>query len=491
MGTNQRPPLPAVVRLPRMNSTLVLALDSPVPTTGPGLSRPSLKHCLLLAALLHLWLVALVGTTPGGSALPGEGVWSTIQVRLSGPGEVDSPGRADAAQPTGGPVGQAPEARFGGTVREALPRPSPEPGAARLGPWATHPAPGATPAEAPAARPLVDPSPTGAPPPVLSRQARPAADRNEDPAAPPAAAPAAPEPIRPPVDRRPAPSTAPRLAPVDTVEAPVLERPPQSLRDIANPAPTPTAVARPQPAPAPQHEERVSAPVTLPAPPAPRPVPLIDAGAPLAAPVPLSLPPAEPPAPEPVRAVAPPPARATAPEAPAPVAPPIISPPEPRPLPPLVPPSPVDVGPALRGAASDISLPPVRAADPAPSALPSVTGVRDSVLPLVPPLAPPVAPGGAPDAGPRPGVDRAQAPAATASAPRLNLELPRARATLPGLVAPRVLNLVPPPPERKSTLADSIEKAAKTDCRKAYSGMGPLAVLPLAVDALRDGGCRW
>ncbi|MCC7101013.1 MAG: hypothetical protein IT500_15630, partial [Rubrivivax sp.] len=44
---------------------------------------------------------------------------------------------------------------------------------------------------------------------------------------------------------------------------------------------------------------------------------------------------------------------------------------------------------------------------------------------------------------------------------------------------------------RKSTLAEGIEKAAKPDCRKAYGGMGALAIIPLAADALRDGGCRW
>ena len=38
-------------------------------------------------------------------------------------------------------------------------------------------------------------------------------------------------------------------------------------------------------------------------------------------------------------------------------------------------------------------------------------------------------------------------------------DLPRARALVPGLAMPRVLNLVPPPPERKSTLGEAIEKA--------------------------------
>jgi hypothetical protein len=62
---------------------------------------------------------------------------------------------------------------------------------------------------------------------------------------------------------------------------------------------------------------------------------------------------------------------------------------------------------------------------------------------------------------------------------------------VPGLASPRVLNLVPPPPERKSALTEGIEKSAKPDCRKAYAGMGVLGVVPLAADALRDGGCKW
>jgi len=99
---------------------------------------------------------------------------------------------------------------------------------------------------------------------------------------------------------------------------------------------------------------------------------------------------------------------------------------------------------------------------------------------------------GNPDAGARVGTDRATPPSAPASAPSLNLDLPRARGALPSTLGSRgVLNLVPPPPERKSKLAEDIEKAGKADCRTAYSGMGPLAVLPLAIDAARGSGCKW
>lgn len=83
-------------------------------------------------------------------------------------------------------------------------------------------------------------------------------------------------------------------------------------------------------------------------------------------------------------------------------------------------------------------------------------------------------------------------PSVPPSAPRLNLDLARPRG---GELNPggsrSVLQLMPAPPEVKSKLADSIEKAAKPDCRKAYAGMGLLAAVPLAVDAVRDKGCKW
>jgi Meckel syndrome type 1 protein len=54
-----------------------------------------------------------------------------------------------------------------------------------------------------------------------------------------------------------------------------------------------------------------------------------------------------------------------------------------------------------------------------------------------------------------------------------------------------VIDLIPPPPERKSRLEQSVEDAANKDCRKAYSGAGLLAVVPLAIDAARGKGCKW
>ena len=102
---------------------------------------------------------------------------------------------------------------------------------------------------------------------------------------------------------------------------------------------------------------------------------------------------------------------------------------------------------------------------------------------------------GRPDAGPLAGHDVATAPSAPASAPRLNLELARPRGgELSRQSSAGVLPLLSRPPELPDKLARDIDKAAKADCRKAYQGMGLLAVVPLAADALRSGkdsGCKW
>jgi hypothetical protein len=105
----------------------------------------------------------------------------------------------------------------------------------------------------------------------------------------------------------------------------------------------------------------------------------------------------------------------------------------------------------------------------------------------------PAAPGsGAPDAGARLGHDVATAPSLPASAPRLNLELVRPRGgPISALGSRGLLPVLPHPPEARSKLADDLQKAGKPDCRTAYGGMGVLAVVPLALDAVGDKGCRW
>jgi Meckel syndrome type 1 protein len=71
----------------------------------------------------------------------------------------------------------------------------------------------------------------------------------------------------------------------------------------------------------------------------------------------------------------------------------------------------------------------------------------------------------------------------------LNLSLPRGDMT--ARRGTGALDLIPPPPERKSKLEQSIEDAANKDCRKAYSNAGLLAVVPLAIDSVRGKGCKW
>jgi hypothetical protein len=89
------------------------------------------------------------------------------------------------------------------------------------------------------------------------------------------------------------------------------------------------------------------------------------------------------------------------------------------------------------------------------------------------------------------GLDGGPVPAAPSASAPLNLQLPR-----PGLAAGQpgsrgILPVLPPPPTARNKLADDIQKSAKPDCRTAYSGLGLLAVVPLARDAVKDNGCQW
>lgn len=44
---------------------------------------------------------------------------------------------------------------------------------------------------------------------------------------------------------------------------------------------------------------------------------------------------------------------------------------------------------------------------------------------------------------------------------------------------------------RDEKLGEAIDRSRPADCRSAYAGLGVLAVIPLAVDAVREGGCKW
>ncbi|MBL8353027.1 MAG: hypothetical protein JNL87_22255, partial [Burkholderiaceae bacterium] len=136
-----------------------LSLEPMPAPAGP--SRPDgrelLTQCLVLALLIHVLVVLVFGSAAGGSARPGEGVWGTLNIRLTGS---DATGRNEAtvaAEAHSGPAGTATRQRWGGAVRSPdLSEPAPRaPGAAREGVWQPQPSVAATEADAP--RPSVLP----------------------------------------------------------------------------------------------------------------------------------------------------------------------------------------------------------------------------------------------------------------------------------------------------------------------------------------------
>jgi hypothetical protein len=423
--------------------------DQPLPARLVPWPRPAtttLQRCLLLALLVHVWLVVWLGSAPGGTAQPGQGVWGAINVTLRGPANDGAVLFEPPVAPSSTAPGDAQTPRWGGAVREAQPAPDSPPGAAQLGlPAERRP-------DAPA--PVVQPT----------------------------------SPVEPPVPLPPLPPEAARAAMAASPERAVM---PEPVVVTPTPAPTPApAIDERSAAASPEPATRQLAP-SLQRPLAPASPPLAPAG-PL---TPLSALPL-PNLPAPSAVVAPPqrqlasplnlpPARAA--EAPlvAPVAPPAL-----QEL--AVPAAPSEVpAPPLRQLQTRPTAP-SRTAEPAlaptslPQALPQLQAVPGAALPAV---------GTAPaDADTKAGRDVATPAAVPASAPpRLNLQLTRPRGgELSRHDSRGVLPVLPRPPERDEKLARDIDKSARGDCRSAHSAMGVLAVIPLAVDAVRkDSGCKW
>jgi hypothetical protein len=124
----------------------------------PGRRPPSLAQCLLLAVLLHLLLVLLIGTVPGGGAADSASRWGDLRVTLRGPLQ-EGVAKPEPAEADTGPQGTARQRRYGGAVRERPAQPLPDqPGAAELG------RPQATPPPAPAPE-TTAPAPSAEPPP--------------------------------------------------------------------------------------------------------------------------------------------------------------------------------------------------------------------------------------------------------------------------------------------------------------------------------------
>lgn len=476
-----------------------------------------MQRCLLLALLLHVWLVLMFGNATG-TAAPGQGVWGSLTVKLLGRsgGDADAP-PADTA--TGSPeAGPAPAEAGARALGRTRPQPVP-PDAARTDDTADAPPSTATlnlpdgfrPVERqdlgtpPPAAPLQLPAPE-LPSATLNRlETRPdAAVTPLSPAASlrtparPAQLPAQSADLPAPVNRldaapaAPATATLPRPAELRAAPATAAAVPsadlPRPITRLEAPAAAATTAALPRPAEL--RSAPTATPALAPATPLPAPVQRLEAAtadgaavAPLARSSDLRPPGAA--------AAATAAALQGAQDLPAPV----------RRL---------ESADAAGGVAPLAAAPNARAAVPAAgtTSLSELAGNLPGQVsapagpargdPNASPFAAPKAAAGSPDAGPRLGPDVPAPPAtppsptAAASAPRapLNLALPRgdmtARRGSTGLI-----DLIPPPPERKSKLEQSVEDAVNKDCRKAYSGAGLLAVVPLAIDAARGKGCKW
>ncbi|WP_158218923.1 hypothetical protein [Roseateles aquatilis] len=450
------------------------------PAQAPALRAPDqMGQALLLAVLLHVLLVLVIGNAPGGSAKPGEGLWGPLNIRLQG--DRDEPGSGEPAVvlPERGPIGEAKQQRFGGTVRDHPPTPEARktPGAARQGQWQKQPGDELT-GDAPAERqappaatsPAPIPSPTPAPPepPVLSSPT-PSPTPAPTPAQIPAPTPAPPAEVPAPT---PAPLTMPsdsatvapsRIAPArdtaparSTVPADALQAPSSALQLPERPAPmlseTQTTVRRIDRAPVDRTQTLPPVPSELKAP--------------------TELPPLTA-APTPAPAPTAPPAPTAAPT------------PTPTPTPTQAPPAAVTASPTT----TPSSTPQSRVAPtPSPTQAPANRVSLDgSTTPTT--TQPSV---GAPDAGSRVGHDVATPASTPPNAPKLNLDPRQSRGpTLPRGNAYGVIQAIPKPPVDKDALAEEMKKAGQQDCRKAYADKGLLAVVPLVRDAARDRGCRW
>ena len=490
---------------------------------------PMLYRFVFVSMLLHALVLITFGTTTSGGARSGASPWGALDVtlrRLSpepgtgiklAPGaDIGSPGaallrRLGAATATPAPVipdraaerseslSASPVEATPATVE--VPRPDDAP---------RSPAP-APPLEA---IPPIVPAPT--PPlealPPINRQAPEEVDRRFAPSPQPPPkldrAPAAP--VEAPPREAPPPTVLPSppqaSQPVSREIAPPVELPPRELptppasqpiervappnieRDVAPAAPAPPREVPTPPAPPPDALEATPRPARevetqreTPTPPAPSPaVP--------AAPIPAA---------PPERTVAPPvdvPAPRTAPAesiAPERIAPKIErEAPAPAASSPRTPP--VAPAPRVERVAPPSAAPPALAPD-RPSAVPPARIETPSGE------SPPRLRFGAPDPGDEifksrneiapPGAD-------SKGTPRLDLEAVRQRTrevASEGAGYRGFVPALPPPPplDKKSKLAEAIDKAQKPDCRDAYAAMGLLAVPALVASTVANGGCRW
>ena len=196
----------------------------------------TLARCVLLALLLHLWAVLMLGTAPGGTARPGEGVGGRLNITLRGPvAEGASTTPQPAPTPAPGTGAETALSRWGGVVRTREPSVESLPGAAQLGVPAA-------PSPLPAPDTAVRTAPTPAPP--SPEPGRVLQERAAEPApVPPAPPEPAPEPV--PAEGRllaPAPG-----APVNNLRL-SSQAPLPQIEPLALPAGPTASVAQPAPA---------------------------------------------------------------------------------------------------------------------------------------------------------------------------------------------------------------------------------------------------
>jgi hypothetical protein len=90
------------------------------------------------------------------------------------------------------------------------------------------------------------------------------------------------------------------------------------------------------------------------------------------------------------------------------------------------------------------------------------------------------------------------APSTLAAEPGPMVDLAAARQAARQIAREEGKNLVALPkrkpvvdPNGDRQVVDPIENARRGDCKTAYSGMGILALIPLAKDAITGTGCKW
>jgi len=434
--------------------------------------RARLTQCLVLAILLHVWLVVALVSAPGGQAAPGEGAYGSLNVRLQGP--VAQAGADVAVEPpTSGPPGKVRQQRSGGMVRPIdEPVRQDQAGAETAGTWralesANDPnlAPPATPEVKPLSPSVLD---------AVPELPRPTATLTDNAQVV--------TPARAQVLPKLPTEHAPSLAPLPGTAYDAL-RPAQTLKDTAQRAggAVPPMPAPPKPAPS-----RTADLAPLPSTDfdALRPAKTLSDNAVRAAPAAAPL------------------AKLPSPEQPtlAPLPSSTLDSLQPRRTATLTTSPQTAAVPKPEAPSAATKLPDARVPDlpslpqlQVPADLPTGT-TRPAIgnAPTGPAASPSPAPGGAPNAGMQQGHDVATPASASPDRKPLNLNLPLARGPMTSSHGSSgILPVVPKPPDLKSEVEKALEKARREDCRKAYADAGLLAVLPLAADAARDKGCKW